>query len=158
MRVQLVRARKAVIKRTRPPATQIVGAERRLDSSCRCVSKWHPDYAEETVSQRSGANCGHAEGPMEKAGVPTPNRWSESPSHSHHVHIGPQEDCCGATGEVGKGEGEKEVCLARCGDSREPSAKPPGPFTPEPATDSRTSPSCLERNCSTRVILRISPG
>jgi hypothetical protein len=43
-------------------------------SFCRCVSEWHPDYAEETVSQRSGANCGGAEGPMEKAGVQTPNR------------------------------------------------------------------------------------
>src|ERR1700683_1017120 len=46
-----------------------------------------------------------------KASAQTPDRRSEAPSH--YVRLGPQEDCCGATGEVGQGEGKKkEVCLA----------------------------------------------
>jgi hypothetical protein len=46
-------------------------AERRPGSFCWCPSEWHHDEEQETVSQRSDANCGGAEGPMEKVGVQT---------------------------------------------------------------------------------------
>ena len=101
----------AVEEGTRPSATETIRIECGTGNFCRGLPRPKRNQStREDFSQRTRPDRGRSESAMGKSQRAEEGR-SNCEAQTNDVSVGSSQDCCGSTGEVGKGQVAEESCL-----------------------------------------------